>query len=276
MSDPTPGDTGAGEPNPYAAPTFPTTIPKPSPGPRYLAEGRTVPAGNGAAWFGGGWEIFKEAPGTWILFAVILFVGSIVVGFIPLGSLAVSLVSPVMLGGIMLGCAAIKQGEALELGHLFAGFSAKAGPLVLVGLLYLVGTIAIMVIVFVVALAGIGSSGITAMLSGDGFDSISSLGGVLFSVLFAVLLFLLLLIPLLMAFWFSVPLVVFHAVEPLAAMRASFKACLHNFVAFLVYGLIGLVLAIVACIPFMLGWLVLIPLTMTSMYAAYRDIFFEA
>ena len=56
-------------------------------------------------------------------------------------------------------------------------------------------------------------------------------------------------------------------------MAASFRGCLRNVVPFLLYGLIGFGLAIVASIPFGLGWLVLGPVTMATIYTSYCDIF---
>ena len=62
-----------------------------------------------------------------------------------------------------------------------------------------------------------------------------------------------------MAFWFAPALVALRGDEPIAAMKASFDACLRNMWPMLVYSLLGLVFAIVASIPFALGWLVLAP-----------------
>jgi len=42
---------------------------------------------------------------------------------------------------------------------------------------------------------------------------------------------------------------------------------------FLVYGLIGFVLAVVATIPLALGWLIVGPLSIASIYTSYCDIF---
>jgi uncharacterized membrane protein len=91
-----------------------------------------------------------------------------------------------------------------------------------------------------------------------------------FLVMFALLL------PVVMAIWFAPPLVVFHKMGAFEAMKASFVGCLKNIVPFVVYGLIGLVLAIVASLLLMLGWLVLGPVLAASIYAAYRDIYFSA
>jgi uncharacterized membrane protein len=76
-----------------------------------------------------------------------------------------------------------------------------------------------------------------------------------------------------MALWFSPALVVFRGVPPVEAVRASFAACLRNIVPFLLHGIVFLVAAIVASIPFGLGWLVLLPLVTLTMYSSYKDVF---
>ena len=94
-------------------------------------------------------------------------------------------------------------------------------------------------------------------------------------VMVGALLFLLLFLPLIMAVWFAPALVVLRGLEPWAAMKQSFSGCLQNIVPFLIYGLIGIVLAILATIPLALGWLVVGPLTIASVYTSYCDIFEE-
>jgi len=59
-------------------------------------------------------------------------------------------------------------------------------------------------------------------------------------------------------------------------MKMSFSGCLRNVMPFLVYGLIGMVLAVVATIPIALGWLVAGPLSIASIYTSYCDIFEDA
>ena len=63
------------------------------------------------------------------------------------GFVAVYLLTPVLLGGVMLGCAELERGETIEVSHLFAGFREKTSSLVVVGLLYLAGSMAILVVV---------------------------------------------------------------------------------------------------------------------------------
>jgi uncharacterized membrane protein len=79
-----------------------------------------------------------------------------------------------------------------------------------------------------------------------------------------------------MALLFVPPLVVLNDAEVLPALRTSFIACLKNVVPFLVWGVAGLVLAILAAIPLLLGWLLLGPVLGVSLYLSYRDIFYEA
>jgi uncharacterized membrane protein len=76
-----------------------------------------------------------------------------------------------------------------------------------------------------------------------------------------------------MALWFAPALVIFRGTAPVDAMKISFAACLRNIVPFLLYGLLYIVAAIIASIPFGLGWIVLAPLVMISLYVSYRDVF---
>ena len=82
-------------------------------------------------------------------------------------------------------------------------------------------------------------------------------------------------VPVYMALWFAPALVALNEVAPLAALRQSFGACLKNIVPFLVYGVAFFGLGIVAVIPLGLGMLVLMPVFFASVYASYRDVFFE-
>ena len=92
---------------------------------------RSVAAGNGATWWGEAWRLFAPAIGVWLLIVVILFVLSMVLALVPVvGHLASQVLFPVFMGGLMLGCRAIDRGQPLTVNHLFAGFSERAGPLI--------------------------------------------------------------------------------------------------------------------------------------------------
>jgi uncharacterized membrane protein len=107
-----------------------------------------------------------------------------------------------------------------------------------------------------------------------GDDALPSGAGTL-TILLAVLVAVALMIPAAMAIWFAPALVVLNDFGVGDALKASFAACLKNFVPFLVYGLVFVGLAVVASIPLMLGWLALGPVVAASVYTAYRDIFYD-
>ena len=72
-------------------------------------------------------------------------------------------------------------------------------------------------------------SGLGALMSGDplqgGWAMLATLG---FGAVFAVLVATLAALPLMMACWFAPALVMLRHDEPVAAMKASFFACLAN------------------------------------------------
>lgn len=235
----------------------------------FVLQGHTVPAANSLEWITSAWELFKKNPGIWIVIALIYIAIMMVLAFIPfLGSVATNLLMPVFMAGMILGAKALDQGEELSVNHLFAGFSDRAGPLMLVGLLYLVGVVVATLIAAIIS--GILAAILWAISGGNGNEEMMIL-----ALGFFVLLVLLLIIPLAMAMWFAPVLVALHNVAPIEAMKASFMVTLRNIVPFLLYGLIVLGLGIVASIPLFLGWLVLGPILMITIYTAYRDLFIQ-
>ena len=82
-------------------------------------------------------------------------------------------------------------------------------------------------------------------------------------------------VPLAMAIWYAPALVILNDIPAAEAMKLSFKGCLRNMVPFLVYGVVGIILAIIASIPLALGWLLLLPTMICSTYVSYREIFID-
>jgi hypothetical protein len=228
--------------------------------------GRAVGAGQGWTWIAEGFGLFRKAPGIWIAAVVILFVILIVLAFIPLlGAVATFLVMPVFIGGLLLGCRALQGGGELVLAHLFAGFKEQTGNLIVVGALAIGAWIIVMVPVALI----VGTGTIMAVLRGDA-SGMAALGG---SFMLAWLVAIALSIPIYMALWFAPALVALRGMAPVAALRESFFGCLKNILPFLVYSIVLMVLGIVASIPLGLGWLVLGPTLIASVYVSYRDIF---
>ena len=231
--------------------------------------GRAVGADRGWTWIADGFGLFKKAPGMWIALIIVLFVILVVLAVIPLlGALATFLLMPVFVGGLMLGCKALQGGGELGFAHLFAGFKEHTGGLIVLGALAIGGWIIVMLPVMAI----VGAGAMFGMMRGDA-AGMAAMGG---SFLLAGLVVLALSIPIYMALWFAPALVVLRGLAPVAAIKESFLGCLKNIVPFLIYGIVMLVLGIVAAIPLGLGWLVLGPVAIASVYTAYRDIYGDA
>jgi hypothetical protein len=260
--------SGAQARNPFAAPTAHVEDVRAPIDDTLADDPNKVAAGRGFAWWREGWRIFREAPWLWIGIGVTLIIVILLASLVPIvGDLATSLLFPVFGAGLMLGCRAIDAGEELRFDYLFAGFQNKPGRLLMIGVLVLLGTLAVIAIAFVFGIGfGIGAS----VFFGETQAGANDMN--LFMLLL-VLGFVLVGLLAMMALWFAPALVVFHELTAFEAMKLSFRGCLRNWLSFLAYGLAFIGIAILACLPLLLGLLVLMPLTYCSIYAAYRDIF---
>jgi hypothetical protein len=235
-----------------------------------VLEARQVSPRRGLDWIIEGFALFRRNPLIWIvLFSAYLLIG-MVLSMIPLlGPIVLNLLAPVFVAGFMVGCRVLEQGGELEISHLFAGFRHHAAHLVTIGGIYLAGIIIIAGIMF----AGTDQAALQAMLSGKRMtpqETQAILGeGFVLTSLFC----LLLLVPLIMGYWFAPVLAAFHGVPGFAAMRQSFFACLRNIGPFLVYGVVSMILLVIAAIPFGLGLLIMIPTMLASLYVSYKDVF---
>lgn len=256
-------------PNPYAAPRAPVGDAAEAPR-NFVPTGRAVPGSHGWSWIAEGWALFKRQPLMWVAFAVVGFAIFVALHFlIPvIGQIALILLTPVFVGGVMIGCRELESGRELDFSHLFAGFRERFGDLVSVGLISLAVTFAVALFVGLVTGAGMSS-----LLGGSSDPAAVAAAGI--TVLLAFLITAALLLPVTMAMWFAPALVVFHSQGPGEAMKNSFVACLKNIVPFLLYSVIFLLLSFVASLPLLLGWLVLGPVMVASLYTGYRDIFFD-
>ncbi|MGM0565040.1 MAG: BPSS1780 family membrane protein [Pseudomonadota bacterium] len=229
-----------------------------------VPEPRGNAIGAGWTWIAAGFDLFKPAWLIWIVNFILFVVVMAVLSLVPLiGQVATLLLSPVLIGGLMLGAQAVDRGEELTVGHLFAGFSKNSGQLVLVGLLY-------GVFLFLSVIPG----AVIMMLGGLSAGSTGQAGAEIgFLAALGILVMLLFVIPVIMAYWFAPVLVVLNDKPAIEAMKLSFKGCLKNILPFLWYGIIGLLLYIVALIPLGLGVFVVAPVLIASMYTAYKGVF---
>jgi hypothetical protein len=260
---------------------------------------------SGWNWVRNGYALFRKNPMIWmaIFFAYLLITLSLYF-FIPLiGLILFYLIDPIFVAGFMIACKAVDADQELEIAHLFSAFKQKASRLVTVGGINLVSRIVIFGIIGLFFV----NSGFDVFLDriekGDYEWLLSS--GVEIHFLLWLLSMVALMLPLYMAYWFAPVLVEFDEIEPFEAIHLSFKACLRNTKAFLMFGLsslavimvffilVSIIGAVLGLITMLLGNTVLIKIVVgsiglilallcwigvqvliaTTQYASYKDIF---
>ncbi len=234
-----------------------------------------VEAGRGWGWIVEGWRLFVKAPGAWLVIMLIYFAIGIVLSFIPfVGTLASALLGPVLAGGMLYGAAALAQGQALEIGHLFQGFKdqERMGPLVVLGLFSLGGGVLIALVMILFMGGGLLMGGV--LDSAGAVAPPQAMGGLFIGMgLFALLIVLAILLLISAALLYGIPLVMLAGQQAWPAVQDSMTASWINMLPLLVFGLIYVVLAFVALIPFGLGIFILGPVTVGAVYASYQEIF---
>jgi len=230
--------------------------------------GRGVPMGNGWAWLAAAWSLFRRAAGTWIGMLLAFVVIAIVLNVVPyVGPIVLTVLWPVFIAGLMIASRTGEENREPQFSQLFAGFQQRFGPLVLLGVVSVVISLAI--VFAVVALTGVQIFAVGASTNPE------AVLAAMLTVALAGLLIAALMLPLVMATWFAPALIAFHDMGVAESMKASFVACLKNVLPFLLYGVIALVAGAIASAPIFLGWLVLGPVLFISVYTGYRDIYFE-
>lgn len=276
MSDPASGSSPPGLSTEPSAHTHTTDS--------FVPDGRTVDADRGITWITDAFGLFSRSALGWIAFSILLFILLVAFSIVPfLGQFLFSLVSPVILAGAMVAARALERGETMKPEHFLAGFAERPVPLLIVGAFYMAGSLIITTIFVIIVFFTVGTAMLSAiltmilsaMLDPNQLTELITFGTIIW-LLLAALVALALWVPLLMAYWFAAPLVFFHDMAPVEAMKASFKGCLKNILPFLLYGVVSLVLLIVAAIPFGLGLLVVMPVLMITMYTSYKDAYLQS
>lgn len=238
------------------------------------AQPRTLPIGAVFAWLSEGWRLYKKEWGVWLLISLTLLALSLgagmILGFIPVVSDLIGGVLLVILtGGMYIGLQQSINGSKLTVGHLFAGFKQALVPLIIIGVIS--------------SLLSLATAWLTGTLTPmpepvmpDNADmSPEQAMEMAFSGINASAIFLQLLISSLIGLflWFAIPLVTLHQVPVLDALKLSFNGALRNIIALIIYLIISFVLSIIGSIPLFLGLLVVMPWLFCSNYMAYRQIF---
>jgi hypothetical protein len=248
-------------------------------------QARIVEAAGGARWLAEGWRLFRAAPLQWIALTFAYMLIMVLMSVVPLlGTAAFLVIYPALTVGLMVAARAVSRRSAIELGMLFEGFRHGLRAQLVLGAIYL----ACSIVVFAgIALADQERTLRTLLAAGGAQEiELSDLAGPL-AALAA------LYTPMLMMFWFAPPLAAWHGVGAVKSLFFSLVACVMNWRAFLLYGLVTLLAILVIAgglrlmialspgdtpkgvpLPVMLLLVVLLlPTFFASFYASYRDVF---
>ena len=231
-------------------------------------EAKTVDVSRGIVWFSGGWRIFMKNPGLWVVLGVIMLAIVVVLSIIPiLGVLALSLIMPVLTAGLLYAAREADEGRALDVLHLFQGFRErdKLTPLLSLGGIVLAGFVLAVAVAFLIG----GASMVTFMMGANP----EMMRGAAAGMLVALLAGLAVQLVVVLALVYAVPLVMFRGVPAGQAMGSSLRANLRNVLPLLVFGVIYLFIAVLATLPLLLGWIVLLPVSAGMLYLSYKDLY---
>jgi uncharacterized membrane protein len=257
--------------NPYGAPQAPVGD-YVAGGQGVLERARSVPAGHALDWYREAWRLFKVSPGMWIGIWIVFLVCVVAISFLPfIGQFIVGVLTPTLVGGAMVAARNADREQRVALGDLFAGFRGNFATLLLIGLLQLVISLVVALVVGLVSAAYFGAMFGSQMadMAPEQFLNAGTIVpmmvmGIVIAVVFT---------PVTNAVWLAAGLAALDGAGALDALRRAFSASFRNLLPLLLLVVLTMVFAIVATIPFGLGWLVLGPLVMCVVYAQYRDLF---
>ncbi len=238
-------------------------------------EAQKVNTGHGWLWVNHGYRLIMRSPLLALVLALTGALGVYLTLRIPVaGVLLAIILMPILLAGYMRVCRALEFHQKVEPTYLFEGFEKRTAQLIALGGLMMGGMVIISIVITTVggsALSGLLENYQTTEDPDVLVDAMWAAGS---SVSLSLMLGVALLFVLMLALQFAPMLVFFDGMTPLAALRTSLVGTLRNIIPFTFYSLILQLFAIIASfIPFDLGWMLLLPLGLTSMYVSYRDIF---
>ena len=263
--------------DPYKTPDSDLDTASLSDGDLSLQPPRNVGIARSLQWYKEGFQYFSRSPGTWLLIIVIFIVLIVLVSLIPMPNEQFTLgniIDTFFLAGLMAGLYSLDKTGKFGVEYLFVAFKHPMRlQLLIVGL---ISFILYGIVSYVLVHDALLEFQAVMQQSGEGQPSQASVEEIMAATktfYFAVLKMSLLSIPVMMLFWFTAPLIILHRVSALRAMKLSFLGCFYNTPAFIVYILVGGLLAIIATMMLGLGWFVLLPVIIASQFVAWKDIF---
>ena len=231
---------------------------------------RKLAAKQGLQWINEGFRLYRQNPLLLSAAFGLLFGAVAVANRIPvIGSVLSELLSPLMVAGFLAAYRTLDRKETLQWRHFLAGINGPWLALITIGAVQWVGMLIIMQIVLSM---GFDIQAVRAAAQKN--DPVVLQNAMSRVPVQAVMLGLLLIVPLMMATWFAPALILFGNARPTQALMISLRAVARNWQAIIVNALaLGMLIVVAAQVPFLMGFLVAMPIMFGSVYAAYQGIF---
>ena len=225
-----------------------------------------LPGSRGAGWLGESFRMFRANPLVWIGLCSGWISITFALMLIPvLGMVVSNFLQPVFFASFAICAYKQQSGERVVMADLFTGFKRHLRPLVNVGAILLLAQLGILVLM---AMLGLPTAG-TVEHEFDVGEYVEALKGKEWILATGFLLTMVVK----GALWFAPPLIAFHGMSTVQAMRWSLFAAISNLGTMIVYGVVLMGLFLLALIPWALGLIVVIPVTAISTYVGYREVF---
>jgi hypothetical protein len=223
-------------------------------------------------WLRTGWTGFATNLGGWLALSILFMLVVLLLSMLPFAGLSlIMLLMPFFLTGLLVTAHKSTVDSLAQVEDMLLGFHDRRLrlPLLWLGMWMVAGTLLIFLILYPLSWIAINAWYVT---SPDGNVTAAALemlnaspvrllvqGGVIVVVV--------------MVFFYAPPLLIFANMTPLESMLLSLQACLKNILPLLLFGIMTLVLGILASFVFGLGFMVLIPILSGASYASFCDVF---
>ncbi len=215
-----------------------------------------------------GIDIFKKNVGGFIGYAVMSGIIILIVGLLPIISLANIFLSPILIAGFYIVAHKIANNETTTFNDFFKGFD-KFGEFALLGVLQLVIYLAIFIPFIIVVFITIGMGALSGQSGPALASALLGIGGFAGIVLLLTLAAVIYVSVNLMT---ASPLILFCNYNAVDAMKTSFKLVGKQWGSWFLLALLGMVLNFFGSIVFLIGLLISFPIVYCMNYSAFRSV----
>lgn len=222
---------------------------------------KAIPANRPVDWYVQAWGIFKRDPAAWVVMVAIMLMGSLLLSLLPvIGMILLLLLMPGLVAGLLFAAREAVDGRAVKVEYLWRVLAdgQQRGGFLLLGAVMFGAVISLAVI----SAPFVGDSLLRSATTGlPGFG----VGGLLFLLAVGFASFA--------VFNYTPAVMLFRQQPVFEALKQCVSTVATYVIPVLIFFLLYAVGSSIASIPFGLGLLVFIPLTVIALYLSYRDMF---